>query len=343
MGYQTVRKVPTLFDYDHAHRWWNNTKPIRGRDNDLRPLAERRYADCYNIRKNPHNDAIECVLYQTPVVTFMPDGEIHIRNGGWATTSTHMFINEILRGGMRDIRGMGGRTGGVLSSGQSFTLGRDEVLRLKRDENTRLYMVNEQTHYDYRVNRKKANNVRSRYTEFRTYLNGFLSLRSQAVQSTDGESSAVGCTLAEATEAVGTAEWAHGSTTYKTLQTGTYPLLDKPNPNKGPAGYYGRAMQRYENTMASFLALITSEQPEETKHQNYYKAAVMLCVYDKRIQYVTGIADMNSMVWVNPDHVKRVLDTALLKYHADEVLEKYELEKGKLPNGKYKTWIAEEK
>lgn len=340
MGYQTVKQVPTFTDYGHAHRWWDNTKPIRGRDNDLRPLAERRYADCYSIRKNPENDAIECMLYQTPVVTFMPDGEIHIRNGGWATASTHMFIQEVLRGAVQDVRRVGGMTSGKTSGGHAFVIGDNEVLRLKRDENTRLYMVNEQTHYDYRVNRKKANNVRSRYTEFRTYLNGFLSLRSQAGYA-DG--SVVGCTLAEATEAVGTAEWSHGSTTYMTLQTGTYPILDKPNLNRGPSEYYERAMQKYENAMQGFLGLIASDQPEENKHQNYYKAAVMLCVYERRVQYVGGVADMNSMVWVNPNHVKKVLDTALLKYHADEVLERYELEKGKIPTSKYKTWIKQEK
>jgi hypothetical protein len=53
MGYQTVKQVPSFYNYEAAKMWWERTKPIKGRSVDIRPLAERRYADCYSIRKNP--------------------------------------------------------------------------------------------------------------------------------------------------------------------------------------------------------------------------------------------------------------------------------------------------
>ncbi len=52
MGYQTVMAVPRIADYKEAYKKWNDTKPLRGRSEDIRPLGERRDVDTYSIRKN---------------------------------------------------------------------------------------------------------------------------------------------------------------------------------------------------------------------------------------------------------------------------------------------------
>ena len=167
MGYQTVKQVPTFRDYQHAHQWWGMTKPIRGRDVDLRPLAERRYADCYSIRKNPDTQAIECVLYSTPVVMFMPDGEVHICNSGWATASTHMFIEEVLGTGV-SARARRGRS--ILKFDNTvLTFGGNETVRLRKN-GLKYEAINAQTHYAYKLNRKATNIVRGRYKDFYDYF-----------------------------------------------------------------------------------------------------------------------------------------------------------------------------
>lgn len=332
MGYRTVKQVPNLRTYDHAHRWWSMTKPIRGRDVDLRPLAERRYADCYSIRKNPSNEAIECVLYQTPVVAFMPDGEIHIMNGGYVTTSTHMFIREVLGYSVRDVRAVRGQTVGDVN-GQVFTMGRNETVKLRRDEQGLLRLVNPQTHYDYRMKRKAANNVRARYKEFRDYLSGFLKLRAQEKQLGYEPVVVVGVAFSELAGVYETYEWVSGGTTYINLTTDKYNLLHE-QPWVPLPGY----TQKYMNTMQTFLGWITDQS--EDKHNSFYKAALMLCGYQRRMSVASH--DRNSMMWCETNTVLKLMDTALLKWHADEVLEKYELPPGKKPGSKYLGWVREE-
>ena len=96
MGYATVMRVPKIYNYADALRRFNNTKPIKGRSEEKRPLGERRDADTYSIRKNVWTDAIELVLYQTPVITFTQEDEVRIKFGTWSSASTCQFIDRIL-------------------------------------------------------------------------------------------------------------------------------------------------------------------------------------------------------------------------------------------------------
>ena len=338
MGYQTVKKVPTFIDYFNAHRWWENTKPIKGRSVDLRPLAERRYADCYSIRKNPSNDAIECVLYRTPVVTFMPDGEIHISNGGYVTASTHMFIQETLGTGVR-VQGQRGKTI-VRVSGQALALGRDEVLRLRKNEHGRLQPLVTQTHYAYRINRKGANIVRARFKEFYDYFKGFIKLRSEEHQGQYwGEpKTMIHCTFTEMADSLGTRDYWDGD--FLTVCNDDWRgIAMKPGTYNGWAKV---PKDEYESATQKFIGLITSDQPEESKHLNFHKAALILLTY-KQSNLIAKKPDTSSKsVWFEVAPAKTTLDTALFKWFAPEVLERYEVPMGKSPETKYNSWMGEE-
>jgi hypothetical protein len=338
MGYQTVKKVPTFIDYFNAHRWWENTKPIRGRSVDLRPLAERRYADCYSIRKNPSNDAIECVLYQTPVVTFMPDGVVEVRNGGYVTASTHMFIQETVGTGVK-VQGQRGKTI-VRVGGQALVLGRDEVLRLRKNENGRLQPLVTQTHYAYRINRKGANIVRARFKEFYDYFKGFIKLRAEETQGTyyGPMRTMINCTFTELADSLGSAEyWDKDYLTVNvdnwrglTMKPGTY------------TGWHKINEDEYKSTVNKFLDLIKSDQPEENKHINFHKAALVVLSY-KHTNIVEERGAVGSRsVWLDVVPAKTTLDTTLFKWFAPEVLERYEVPRGKLPETKYNSWMEGE-
>lgn len=331
MGYRTVKQVPNLRTYDDAHRWWSMTKPIRGRNVDLRPLAERRYADCYSIRKNPSNEAIECVLYRTPVVTFMPDGEIHITNGGYITASTHMFIQEVLGYSVRNVRAVRGRTVGDVN-GQAFTMRRDEVIKIKRDEQGLLRLVNPQTLYDYRMKRKAANNVRARYKEFRDYMSGFIKVRTQEKSTGYGPQMLVGVGFGEMLQVYETYEWHSGNTTYTNLSTDKYNLLH--DSMYAAEGY----TQKYTASMQTFLGWVTDQS--EDKHNSFYKATLMLLGHQRRMTIARN--DGEATLWTAPDAAFDLMDKVLLRWHADEVLEKYELPPGKKPTSKYLGWVKEE-
>lgn len=336
MGYQTVKQVPTFRDYQHAHQWWEQTKPIRGRSNDLRPLAERRYADCYSIRKNAENQAIECVLYQTPVVTFMPDGEVQVRNNGWATASTHMFMQEILGTGV--VRGQRGRS--IIGIGGSvFSLGKEEVLRLRKN-GLKYEVLNTQVHYDYKINRTAANIVRGRYKEFHDYFKGFIKLRAQEHQGQYyGEpKSMIECTFTELADALGTEE--RHKKEYLTIRTDDwYGLTKKPNTYHG---WRKVPKEVYERTTLAFLDLIKPDQAEETKHTNFHKAVLILLANNH-----TNITEEKANIgarttWFMAEASKDVLSETLFKWFADEVLERYEVPAGKVPSNKYTSWVTQE-
>lgn len=336
MGYQTVLKVPRIRSYDVAHTWWERTKPIRGRSEDLRPLADRRYADCYSIRKNADNNAIECVLYKTPVVAFMPDGEIHITNGGWATASTHMFIEGVLGNGI-SVGGQRGKTI-VRVDDSVLSLGDDdgEVLRL-RILDGRLKAITTQTHYAYRVNRKGANTVRGRFKDFYDYFKGFVKLRAE--ESQGGHygpmRTMINCAFTELADALG--EKAYYDTSYSIVNKDKWDSLTK-KPNTY-SGWRKASKEDYETATTEFLALIASDQPEETKHENFHKAALVLLTYN-HTSLVEKRADRGTRtIWFDVAPAKNTLDTVLFKWFSNEVFERYEVPKDKVPNMKYNSWV----
>ena len=99
--------MPRLSSYREALAHYEYTKPIAGKGENagIRPLcdtANGRRKTQYSIRKKKHpaaasKQAIECVLYDTPVVTFVEDGTIYI-DMSYPSNTTHAFISEILCG-----------------------------------------------------------------------------------------------------------------------------------------------------------------------------------------------------------------------------------------------------
>ena len=75
---------------------WNTTTPIRGRSTDVRPIGERR-RDWEQVVRHPIDEgmwAYAARLYDTDVVTYLPNGDIIINANGWNTPSTAEFIHQ---------------------------------------------------------------------------------------------------------------------------------------------------------------------------------------------------------------------------------------------------------
>lgn len=85
--------MPALNNYATAYQKWENTKPIRGRGWDCRPLGDRKHTN-YRIEKG-YGDKIECVMYRTSCVIFHPNEIIEINP--YMSKSTNDFVNAILR------------------------------------------------------------------------------------------------------------------------------------------------------------------------------------------------------------------------------------------------------
>lgn len=74
---------------------YNNTKPIRGRSTDVRPIGQRR-RDWETIisRDVEGGKSYIAKLYGTDCVEYFPNGDITLRCGSWATPTTAEFIHE---------------------------------------------------------------------------------------------------------------------------------------------------------------------------------------------------------------------------------------------------------
>jgi len=102
----TLTDIPKLSTYEQALAHFNDVKPIAGKgvNAGVRPLCgtpSGRKKTQYSMRKSESaftgdGRAIECVLYDTPVVTFTENGRIII-DMNYPSNTTHSFISEILR------------------------------------------------------------------------------------------------------------------------------------------------------------------------------------------------------------------------------------------------------
>jgi hypothetical protein len=83
-------------DYEHYKARFNNTKPIRGRAVEVRPIGERRRDwETITQKKLLSGETSYCaMLHKTECVEYFANGDITLRTNGWETPSTAEFIHE---------------------------------------------------------------------------------------------------------------------------------------------------------------------------------------------------------------------------------------------------------
>ena len=88
MAYSINAKF-SVTSYTEAKAKYDSVKPIRGKNDDIRPLGDRR---AQHMRIVKIDDTYACRLYSTDVATFHKDGRAVFNTGGWDTTSTANFM-----------------------------------------------------------------------------------------------------------------------------------------------------------------------------------------------------------------------------------------------------------
>ena len=170
-GQQRNTGIKLLRTYEEALSHLEKTKPIRGTGANAGKISlgyRHRVAEFY-IEMN-EDKSIDCMCYRTAVVSFKPDGNIVLQNGGWSSITTCMFIEEVLGISSR-IRDC---TVVVSFNGGEFKVANE--LCLKRIDG-RLTALNQEPSVVHRVNRRKANEVRKSYAEFTKFFTGMMKLR----------------------------------------------------------------------------------------------------------------------------------------------------------------------
>lgn len=175
----SLRSIPYLRSYAEAFTRFNNTKPIRGRTPEVRPLGNRRYTHL-QINTDGNGDVL-CILYQTPVVTFRSNNTVVISPRGWTTHFTCAFISNILPG----INGRHQRGKMVLDiHGDEYVVERDAEIVLERVDN-KWQVKGAEGAKTFVINKAKANNVRGKYKQFLKFYDGFIKLNTQDIEDAD--------------------------------------------------------------------------------------------------------------------------------------------------------------
>lgn len=359
MGWATIRHVPRILNHQHALDWYDKITPIRGRAPEIRPLGNRRDCDTYSIRKN--GDDVELVLYTTPVVTFKPSGVVVLQTCGWSSVSTHQFIYQTL--GL-PAHGQGGSSV-ITVCGQRYTMTGDNKLLLNREGTNAWRVLMSETLYGYKLNRKALTNVRSRYSQFRKYFKGFVNLRQEEVVSYanspyEQRFNVVKFCAQEAVDMFGVegvvdmfgvknSVWADK----KVLNRESIDcIFDKPSrirwgsPTEKQKQEHREQVRRYQKNMGEFLKTIADGQPDEVRHDNFYRGAMAFLVEAHRARVSNPamawvLHDLDQEVTENVSSLMSSMDKAISIYHAEEILERVQLEAGKTPNHKYAGWISE--
>ena len=164
--------ITRIFSYEQALKQFNDTKPIRGREVECRPLGHRDRPH-FSIKLNDKLE-VECCDYNAkPAVTFKPNGEVWIRPQ-WISTSSCAFIEEVL--------GIGAYQSDYkvqirLNCG-TYVVPKEAGLVVKRGDapNYHYAPMEIKRNVVHHIKRGVANNVRSQYADVFSYAHGYFKL-----------------------------------------------------------------------------------------------------------------------------------------------------------------------
>ena len=304
-GNSGMRDVKRIVTYEEAKLRYEQIKPIRGRAGDVRPLGDRKN-DTYRIAKriNPLNDttSYQCILYSTPVVEFKPDGDVEIIMGGWGSFATRTFIERLLHLSCYSKNGssvlcLGKQSEVVLHNTKTTVIRRLEVYPFTWE------LASSEPVYEMQMNKKRANAVRQRYSEFEKYLKGMINLRTEQRESTIA---------------------------YRGEK-----LILPPSVTFYRAEFTEMEARGFGVRTEGFpMELMANDQPEESKHSNFYKAVLELALAIRG-----GNFPGSSGLHVQSDTLLPRFRETVYRYHSAEIFEKVLLPVGKAASKKYDSWV----
>ena len=304
-GNSGMKDIKRIVTYEEAKLRYEQIKPIRGRAADVRPLGVRKN-DSYRIAKyvNPLSDitSYQCFLYSTPVVEFKPDGDVEINMGGWGSTATRGFIERVLYLNCYSKNGsnvlcLGNKAEVVLHPTKTTVIRRLEGYPFAWE------LASSEPVYETQLNKKKANNVRAQYSEFEKYLKGMVNLRTEQREAKN-----------------------HYGSRYVLPPSVTFSRAEFTEAGANGVGH-----------RESFpVELMANDQPEESKHSNFYKATlgIVLAIRGGASLRFAGVD-----IHVQSDSILPKFREIVYIHHSDEVFEKVLLPVGKAASKKYDSWL----
>ena len=371
--YPSTYYLPRIRSYQEALTRFKSTKPIRGRTptnhrwggkvNPCVPLGRRSDIDTYSIRQDEESRYIELICYGRVVMTYTPDNKIYI-TPSWLGLMESGMIDRVLGvNAWLDRKKIGMTINDeryVVAGGGVFVL---ECV--KKDGENHFVVHKKDVIYSYYINRKGSNNVRSRYSQFIKYYEGFISLRKEPI--TKGGNNyqrletheMIPMSLMEIADGIGyetfkEMNWSAGAPQAEQMRwkpdfRNVAQIQSKPqgvqcltptvnrllNVAKDHAMPSETQWSKYQRQCKQFFSLIVDDQPEETRTENYYRATLTLLGLSLDYIYSWPLDGDDKQVYVNANNALTTFDTALLRYHSEEMIDKRELKPNQLPNDRY--------
>lgn len=372
--FASTGRLPYLYGYEGAKKLHDQIKPLRsGRRMGRKPLGARRDTHMY-IQENAQGD-LECVLYETAVVTFKRDNGVVVTPGKWPSSFTCAFIEGLLPNtGVNRTKGMmvlrlnnsGGKlTKHPLKEGMSIELvripvepNRPGIWEVRNAEGVRVWAPN----------RTKANSVRAKYKEMIGYHKGMVSLLTQEREKSNEDdpfeaarilalpkdmlAETLGTSTRVESRYVGNGQHTETEVTYIDVKMFT-DVQAKPT----WLGYYGgnteegkremeeRAQKRradWYGVRDKVLDLMRSDQPEETKHANFLKASMGLMCAASGVRSFTFGMQSKGFVELSYSTAAEAVTQFLTLAHAEEMMEYKQLPVGRVPTTNYAGMLFDE-
>lgn len=371
MATATYHRLPHLYDYAHALKHYNSTKPIRGRSPEVRPLGSRKDVDRFHIDKLDNGDVV-CFLYRTPLVVFHVDDTLTVDLGEYRPSISDAYFIESVLG-----RGAGVRRRALVIVGKDWKIALTQDnprITFVRDSNGLLMPPTGHANKGWQIDRTAANEVRAEYKEFYRYLKAALSLRRDEASDTV-RANALEMKLALPVDPL-TAE---GIETYKkrsmTSSWNWFGMDPTTEPMENVWRFYSddlvgykpiegklykslgndakpRAQKRWEAAVDRFISLIVPTNDEAEQTTNFYKAFLWLVYWTSDRTYFNDRSLLAShSYWVTDEVAERVtyvsapaavrqsLDKLLFMRNSDRVLKFTDLKPGQVPNPHYSKWV----
>lgn len=309
-----IERIPYIRNFAEAKQVYEKIKPIRGRSDGKRPLADRSAVDNYYILANG-DGSYSCVLYQTKVLTYYADDTVKVDTGQWESQTTRAFIQNILglacfRKNQHDVL--------LLDTNrrvEPFCILGKEPTVIRQGQNSEVWeLVKSPVVKEVKLLRKEANAACAKYKEFADYLKNSMKLRAN--------------------------------------ERGHVNIFGSEFGNAFPKGspfrkmYWGHMEQKefktYKETGEVFFELVGAT--DEDKHEKFYQASLLLVACIRGIMLEHADRDLHGG-WHISDGGKSLANKfkeLVLKWHSHEVFEITPARAGVVPNPKYKKYVSAE-
>jgi hypothetical protein len=189
-GFGNTANINQMHSYKEIKDKYDNTRPIRGRSRDTRPVGSRNYAD-RTINKNWKSVEDDCVgawqvtysinVWGTDRVEFFPNGKLLIRTGGYSNPTINSTINYAVADSFGELLSVNGKQYFQTKDGKGYCLrDKGELLLEPTGEEIQskgywngmaqvMRPINATQETRYSVNRKVMNSLRKKYNEFIQY------------------------------------------------------------------------------------------------------------------------------------------------------------------------------